>query len=119
MGSDDQTVELEDTVEETLRNCESDNQVDPMNDFIASKGRLQREDVMEIINNMPASNVVNYMFANQAMDFETGRMNNESSEIVFDGTNANNKSQQQPPKVFFFMCTRSTTVAVAVAVAVF
>jgi hypothetical protein len=40
-----------------------------MNDFIAKKGRLQREDVLEIINNMPASDVVNYMFANQNLSF--------------------------------------------------
>lgn len=33
-----------------------------MDDVVKKKGRLQREDVLEIIKNMPASNVVNYMF---------------------------------------------------------
>jgi enediyne biosynthesis protein E4 len=36
-----------------------------MDDFIKSKGRLQREDVLTIIGQMPASNVVNYVFRNQ------------------------------------------------------
>ncbi len=36
-----------------------------MDDFTQSKGRLMREDVLEIISHMPASNVVNYIFANQ------------------------------------------------------
>lgn len=36
-----------------------------MNDYVAEKGRLQREDVMEIIKQMPSSNVVNYIFHNK------------------------------------------------------
>lgn len=36
-----------------------------MDDFVKSRGRLQRQDVLEIIRNMPASNVVNYVFQNQ------------------------------------------------------
>lgn len=36
-----------------------------MNAYIASKGRLQREDVMDIIKQMPSSDVVNYMFHNK------------------------------------------------------
>lgn len=36
-----------------------------MDDFVKEKGRLVREDVLEIINRMPASDVVNYMFVNQ------------------------------------------------------
>lgn len=36
-----------------------------MDDVVKSKGRLKREDVLEIINNMPASDVVNYMFENE------------------------------------------------------
>ncbi|WP_290798899.1 VCBS repeat-containing protein [Flavihumibacter sp. UBA7668] len=35
-----------------------------MNDYIQQKGRLQREDVMNIIKEMPSSNVMNYMFRN-------------------------------------------------------
>ncbi len=35
-----------------------------MDDFVAQKGRLNREDVLEIIKHMPASNVVNYMYKN-------------------------------------------------------
>lgn len=37
-----------------------------MDDYVQSKGRLSREDVMELISNMPSSNVVNYIFANRA-----------------------------------------------------
>lgn len=36
-----------------------------MNEYVQEKGRLQREDVMEIIKDMPASNVVNYIFQNK------------------------------------------------------
>lgn len=36
-----------------------------MDDFVKEKGRLQREDVLEIIKKMPSSNVVNYAFENQ------------------------------------------------------
>lgn len=36
-----------------------------MDRFVQTKGRLQREDVLELIKHMPSSNVVNYMFANQ------------------------------------------------------
>ncbi|WP_304233819.1 VCBS repeat-containing protein [Jiulongibacter sediminis] len=36
-----------------------------MDDFVKEKGRLQREDVLEIIKQMPSSNVVNYAFENQ------------------------------------------------------
>jgi hypothetical protein len=35
-----------------------------MDDIVKTKGRLQRDDVLEIINKMPASNVVNYIFRN-------------------------------------------------------
>ncbi|KYP16415.1 VCBS repeat-containing protein [Flavihumibacter sp. CACIAM 22H1] len=35
-----------------------------MNEYIQQKGRLQREDVMTIIKEMPSSNVMNYMFHN-------------------------------------------------------
>lgn len=35
-----------------------------MNDYIQSKGRLKREDVLEILKEMPASNVINYLFKN-------------------------------------------------------
>ncbi|MES2517427.1 MAG: VCBS repeat-containing protein [Bacteroidota bacterium] len=36
-----------------------------MDDFVKTKGRLMREDVIDIIGKMPASNVVNYVFQNQ------------------------------------------------------
>jgi hypothetical protein len=36
-----------------------------MNGVVEAKGRLKREDVVEIINHMPSSNVVNYIFSNQ------------------------------------------------------
>jgi hypothetical protein len=35
-----------------------------MNDFIKSKGRLKREDVLQMLQQMPASNVVNYLYKN-------------------------------------------------------
>jgi hypothetical protein len=35
-----------------------------MDDYVKAKGRLQREDVLELISHMPASNVVNYIFSN-------------------------------------------------------
>ncbi len=41
-----------------------------MNDFVEKKERLQRADVVEIINNMPASDVVNYMFQNDNLQFK-------------------------------------------------
>ena len=36
-----------------------------MNEYVEQKGRLQREDVMDIIKDMPSSNVVNYIFQNK------------------------------------------------------
>lgn len=35
-----------------------------MDDYVKSKGRLKREDVLDLVSKMPASNVVNYIFAN-------------------------------------------------------
>ncbi len=35
-----------------------------MNDYIQTKGRLQREDVLQMLQSMPASNVSNYLFKN-------------------------------------------------------
>ncbi len=37
-----------------------------MNDYVQQKGRLQRDDVMEIVKEMPSSNVVNYIFKNDS-----------------------------------------------------
>jgi len=36
-----------------------------MNEYVQRKGRLQREDVMEIIKGMPSSNLVSYVFQNK------------------------------------------------------
>lgn len=36
-----------------------------MNEYVQEKGRLQRDDLMGIINQMPSSNVVNYIFQNK------------------------------------------------------
>ncbi|MDH5608911.1 MAG: VCBS repeat-containing protein, partial [Cyclobacteriaceae bacterium] len=36
-----------------------------MDDYVKSKGRLVREEVLDIIGHMPASDVVNYMFSNE------------------------------------------------------
>lgn len=35
-----------------------------MDDVVKAKGRLKREDVLELVSHMPASNVVNYIFSN-------------------------------------------------------
>lgn len=35
-----------------------------MNDYVQSKGRLRREDVLELVHRIPSSNVKNYLFAN-------------------------------------------------------
>jgi hypothetical protein len=35
-----------------------------MNDYVQSKGRLKKEDVLELVHQIPASNVVNYLFSN-------------------------------------------------------
>ncbi len=35
-----------------------------MNDYIQSKGKLKKQDVLEIIKQMPSSNVANYMYKN-------------------------------------------------------
>jgi hypothetical protein len=42
-----------------------------MNEYVKQKGRLQRENVMEIIKEMPSSDVVNYIFQNkQGREFQ-------------------------------------------------
>ena len=35
-----------------------------MNDYIQMKGRLQREDVLQLLHQMPSSNLVNYLYKN-------------------------------------------------------
>ncbi|MFY0686749.1 MAG: VCBS repeat-containing protein [Cyclobacteriaceae bacterium] len=40
-----------------------------MDDYVQGKSKLEREDVLEIISNMPASNVSNYMFKNSEASF--------------------------------------------------
>lgn len=47
-----------------------------MDDFVKQKGRLQRNDVLEIIKNMPASNVVNYVFKNNEGENFTNQTQN-------------------------------------------
>ncbi len=42
-----------------------------MNDYVASKGRLSSEDVLEILRKMPSSNVTNYAYKNKGdLSFE-------------------------------------------------
>ena len=36
-----------------------------MNDYVQSKGRLQREDVLDLVHKIPASNLMNYLFCNK------------------------------------------------------
>jgi len=47
-----------------------------MNEYVQEKGRLQREDVMDIIKDMPSSNVVNYIFQNK----QGGEFQNKNQE---------------------------------------
>lgn len=35
-----------------------------MNDYVQSKGRLRREDVLDLVHQIPSSNIVNYIFGN-------------------------------------------------------
>jgi len=63
-----------------------------MDDFVKQKGRLQRNDVLEIIKNMPASNVVNYVFknnggitfSNQTKDWGLNRPSNSNGAAYAD-----------------------------------
>lgn len=48
-----------------LRDYTNQDFINYMNRFVQQKGRLKREDVLEIINQMPSSNVMNYMYHNQ------------------------------------------------------
>lgn len=44
-----------------------------MEDFVQEKGRLQRQDVLELIEKMPASDLTNYLFMNKdGLNFEDG-----------------------------------------------
>ncbi|MFM9911617.1 MAG: VCBS repeat-containing protein [Chitinophagaceae bacterium] len=47
-----------------------------MNEYVQKKGRLQRDDVMEIVKEMPSSNVVNYIFKNDSL----GTFSNKTTE---------------------------------------
>jgi hypothetical protein len=44
-----------------------------MDDYVKVKGRLNREDVLELIGRMPSSNVVNYIFSNNGGSAFTDR----------------------------------------------
>lgn len=47
-----------------------------MDQFVKQKGRLQREDVLEIIKHMPSSDVSNYVFSNQGdLTFKNNTVN--------------------------------------------
>lgn len=47
-----------------LRDYTNLNFIKYMNDYVQSKGRLKREDVLELVHKIPSSNVINYLFAN-------------------------------------------------------
>ncbi|MEM6699574.1 MAG: CRTAC1 family protein, partial [Bacteroidota bacterium] len=63
-----------------------------MDDFVQQKGRLQREDVLEMIENMPASDVLNYMFqgsedlkfTDQSKAWGLGQVANSNGAIYAD-----------------------------------
>jgi len=57
-----------------------------MNEYVRKKGKLQRENVMEIIKEMPSSNVVNYIFQNKdGRDFQ----NNNQVWGISQSSNSN------------------------------
>lgn len=66
-----------------------------MDDYVAQKGKLLREDVMEIIAQMPASAVSNYVFknnegkgfVNQTSSWGLQRSSNSNGAVYFDGDN--------------------------------
>ncbi len=66
-----------------------------MENYVAQKGRLQREDVLEIIKQMPASNVSNYIFRNngdltfknQTKNWGLERPSNSSGSVYADFDN--------------------------------
>ena len=47
-----------------------------MNNYVKEKGRLKREDVLEIVKEMPSSNVANYIFQNN----RAGSFQNKTSD---------------------------------------
>lgn len=57
-----------------------------MDSYVQAKGRLVREDVLEIIGHMPASNVVNYIFSNNQ---GTGFSNKTKSWGMNNPSNSN------------------------------
>ncbi|MBL7768962.1 MAG: VCBS repeat-containing protein [Flavipsychrobacter sp.] len=59
-----------------------------MNSYIEQKGRLQREDVMEIIQQMPSSNVKNYIFRNSGSASFTNRTANWGLDRVSNSNGA-------------------------------
>jgi len=57
-----------------------------MNDYVKEKGRLQREDVMQLVKEMPSSNVTNYIFKNnQGHSFQ----NNNQDWGIDQASNSN------------------------------
>jgi enediyne biosynthesis protein E4 len=57
-----------------------------MNDYVQSKGRLQREDVLQLVHQIPSSNVVNYLFANN----KNGTFSNVSAQWGFTSSSNSN-----------------------------
>ncbi|OQP58162.1 RNA-binding protein [Niastella vici] len=51
-----------------------------MNDYLQSKGRLQREQVLDLVHQMPSSQVINYLFSNN----KNGTFSNVSAQWGFD-----------------------------------
>jgi enediyne biosynthesis protein E4 len=51
-----------------------------MNDYLQSKGRLQREQVLELVHKIPSSDVVNYLFSNN----KNGTFSNVSAQWGFN-----------------------------------
>jgi enediyne biosynthesis protein E4 len=63
-----------------------------MNNYVQEKGRLMREDVMEIVKQMPSSNVVNYIyqnnrdgkFENKTKSWRMNRSSNSNGAVYAD-----------------------------------
>ncbi len=57
-----------------------------MNDYVQSKGRLKREDVLNLVQQIPASNIMNYLFANNG----DGTFSNKSQAWGINKTSNSN-----------------------------
>ncbi|WP_010517458.1 VCBS repeat-containing protein [Croceivirga radicis] len=70
-----------------LRDYTNLDYIDYMDSYVASKGRLQREDVLKLVSNMPSSKLQNYFFTKQT-DFRylnTASINGLNEKVNSNG----------------------------------